>query len=255
MSVIHTNSNIVFDHVSFRYGERLVLDDVTATIPMGAYVGIVGPNGGGKTTLLHLLVGLLQPTSGKITIFGHPIATSKAHVEIGFVPQRAAQIDPAFPATVEEIVLSGRTRRLRFGRSFSTDDRAVVDRVLTLTRLIDLRHRRMGSLSGGQVQRVFIARALAAEPKVLILDEPTVGVDARSVDDFYALIRELHDTLGITIFMVSHDIDVVAREVTTILCVNQRLVCHVPSHDFHKETYAHSVYDDHTQSVFHDHDK
>lgn len=254
MSIIHADNRIVFDRVSFRYGAEPVLQNISAEIPAGSYVGIVGPNGGGKTTMLHLLVGLLQPTSGRITIFGHEIREAKEHIEIGFVPQRVSQIDPTFPATVGEIVLSGRTRRLPFGRSFHADDYAARDRALALTQLSDLKNRRIGALSGGQVQRVFIARALAAEPKILILDEPTVGVDAASMRAFYTLLKDLHQTLGLTILMVSHDIDAVAREVTTVICVNRELVCHMPSRDFDKEKFEHDMYDEQKKPIDHDHD-
>jgi zinc transport system ATP-binding protein len=254
MQLVHADNRIVFDNVTFRYGGEYVLQDVSMTIPAGSYVGIVGPNGGGKTTLLHLLVGLLQPSSGKITIFGHTIAAAKEHVEIGFVPQRVSQIDPAFPATVEEIVLSGRTRRLRFGRQFTDADKAATTKALAMTGLTDLRHRRIGSLSGGQAQRVFIARAIVAEPKILILDEPTVGVDAPSIDAFYELLRVLRRDLGLTIFMVSHDIDAVAREVTTIICLNQRLVCHVPSQQFDKEALERDLYRGRKKTIIHDHE-
>lgn len=220
MRVNHSKHTIAFEHVSFHYpGRPMVLEDVSFEIAAGSYIGIVGPNGGGKSTLLHLLVGVLTPTEGSIHIFGHSIHDAHHHIDVGFVPQRASQDLTFFPATVEEIVSSGRTRHHLLHRHDDHDVMAV-DEALAITDIADLRTRRIGTLSGGQMQRVMIARSLAAKPEVLLLDEPTVGVDRPSQKAFYDLLRRLHTELKLTILLVSHDISSVERDITDTLFVD-----------------------------------
>ncbi len=220
MRVNHSNHTIAFDHVSFHYpGRPNVLEDITFHIQAGSYVGIVGPNGGGKSTLLHLMVGVLTPTAGEIHIFGHSIHDAHHHIDVGFVPQRASQDLTFFPATVEEIVASGRTRH-HVLHKHTDHDVLAVDEALRLTDILDLRKRRIGTLSGGQMQRVMIARSLAAKPEVLLLDEPTVGVDRPSQKAFHDLLRRLHSELKLTILLVSHDISAVEHDLTDILYVD-----------------------------------
>lgn len=256
MSVTHDNkvkSCIDVQNVSFSYDGNSVLEDITFQIQSGDYVGIIGPNGGGKTTLLNLLLGLLQPTAGSIHIFGHSVDTAHEHIEVGYVPQRIAQLAPSFPATVEEIVLSGRTMRRGFFAPLSEADRSAVIRALDVTGMSKAAKKRVGALSGGERQRVWIARALASEPRILILDEPTVGVDVSTMESLYSLLTKLHQELGLTILLVSHDIDTVAREVTTVLCLNRRLCCHVPAKEFNKEDYLRDIYGAHVKHIHHEH--
>ena len=248
-----TTACIDVDHVSFGYGDMMVLRDITCHIKSGEYVGIVGPNGAGKTTFLQLILGLVKPTKGSIKIFGHSIEEAREHVEIGYVPQRVAQFDPAFPATVDEIVLSGRTKRRGFFASLTVADRESCDRALLVTGISALRSKRIGELSGGQRQRVWIARALAAEPKILILDEPTVGVDISTIETLYTLLSTLNRENHLTIVMVSHDVDAVAREVTTVLCLNGVLVGHVPSAAFSSREYREGLYGSESKAVTHEH--
>ena len=220
MRVNHSTHTIAFDDVSFHYpGRPEVLKDVSFSIQGGSYVGIVGPNGGGKSTLLHLMVGVLTPTNGTIHIFGHSIHDAHHHIDIGFVPQRASQDLTFFPATVEEIVASGRIRH-HVLHKHDDHDMLAIDEALSITDILDLRKRRIGTLSGGQMQRVMIARSLAAKPEVLLLDEPTVGVDRPSQKAFYELLRRLHTELKLTILLVSHDISAVEHDLTDMLYVD-----------------------------------
>ncbi len=202
--------------LNFAYDTNLVLEEVSFTILRGDYVGLVGPNGGGKTTLLKILVGLLEPTSGTVVM---------DRSKIGYVPQRVAQDQVAFPATVQEVVESGRTAKNGWWGRLGKKDRAAVDRALQIADIVPLKQRLMSGLSGGQRQRVYVARALASQPDILFLDEPFVGVDVATQQGFYAFLKELNTKHGLTIVFVSHDIDAIAEEVKSILCLNRGLLC------------------------------
>jgi len=218
------------EHVSYSIGEKNILSGLTFEIRRGEYIGIIGPNGGGKTTLLRLLLGLAQPTHGSIV-------SQIDKAKIGYVPQRSSSGDAIFPATVEEIVVSGVIAHV----SNRDRERSVVKAMKT-TGVSHLRRQRIGTLSGGERQRVMIARALAGEPDVLFLDEPTSAIDPESQEEFYSFLRELHKK-KLTIVIVSHDTDVIVHEVERILCLNRHLVCHGdPSDVLHKvrtEHYGH----------------
>lgn len=222
-------------NVSFRYNGTPILERITFDIQAGDYVGIVGPNGGGKTTLLKLMLGLLKPDSGEILLSGDPIRSSEERARVGYVPQRSMGDDYFFPATVEEVVLSGRTAGRGIFSMRSKSDRAAVKRAMKTADIAHLAYRRVGTLSGGERQRVMIARALAGEPSLLMLDEPTSAVDAPSQEAFYGFLQKLHDQ-GLTIVIVSHDMDIVTHEVDTVLCLNKHLLCHGPV-----EEVAHKV--------------
>jgi zinc transport system ATP-binding protein len=228
---------IAADDLSFAYEGQLVVDHISFTVPHGGYVGIVGPNGGGKTTLIKLLLGLLTPTHGSVVLRdrqGAPLRPSA----IGYVPQRISHDAVGFPATVAEVVRSGRTPALGvFG--------------LALTDVAPLTSRLLGELSGGQRQRVIIARALAAEPQLLILDEPTVGVDVAARETFYEFLRQLNRDLGITIIIISHDTDIVAEQVSTVLCINRTLVCHAGADEFLRGNYLEKAYGTRAKRVVH----
>lgn len=223
-SPLHGDICIEAKHVFFRYGDAVVLEDISFAIPAGDFVGVIGPNGGGKTTLLKIILGLLEPTSGEITIYGHSVAKAKEHFEVGYVPQHISHVEFAFPATVEEVVKSGRTARRGIMQTWTPADAAVVEEMLAFTGVAEFRHALIGELSGGQRQRVFIARALAGLPKILILDEPTVGVDAASIRQFNTLLGQLHRQEKMTIIMVSHDVDAVTQHAQRVLTVNRRII-------------------------------
>ena len=195
---------------------NVILDGVTVDINEGEYLGVIGPNGGGKTTFLKILLGLLEPTEGVVQ---RKVERSR----VGYVPQRANAIGEHFPATVQEIIDSGQTPIRRNVKALSRAiDAAGVRHLLT---------RRIGTLSGGERQRVLIARALSAEPKVLMLDEPTSAVDVKGQEDFFHFVRQLRDKLKLTVILVSHDIDVVSHEVDEVLCLNRHMVCHGPTEE------------------------
>lgn len=254
MSVKHSDICIEFRNVTFSYGATVVLEDISFRIEQGGYVGLIGPNGGGKTTLLKIMLGILRPTSGSVFIFGHDVVAAKQHFDIAYVPQKVLQADVWFPATVREVVESGRTARLGVGHRFQAEDHAAVRRAMEMTDVTKLQHRLIGSLSGGERQRVFSARALAREPKILVLDEPTVGVDAQSKKLFFHFLQSLHRDLGMTIVLVSHEIDVVAREVNHVICLNRRLACDVSAAEFVEHDYLKEIYGEDMKYVKHIHD-
>jgi zinc transport system ATP-binding protein len=211
--------------VCFHYQAGPVLEDITLSIQRGDFLGIIGPNGGGKTTLLKIMLGLLTPSSGEVRLFGEPIARFDAWHRLGYVPQKVV-FDPTVPATVEEVVATGLAARGGlFGRP-SRADRERVSEALLLVAMDRYRRERIGHLSVGQQQRVLIARALVTRPEILFLDEPTGGVDPEAHASFYALLNALNRERGVTLVLVSHELAVVARAVTTVACLNRRLVLH-----------------------------
>jgi zinc transport system ATP-binding protein len=212
------------EDVSFAYGEVRVLDHVTLTVRAGDFLGIIGPNGSGKTTLLRLVLGLAAPHGGSVRLFGTPSAGFRDWRRVGYVPQRLA-VDAAVPATVEEVVVTG----LLPARGALRRGGAAARRVAEVLHRVGMeRHRadRVGALSVGQQQRVLLGRALVVEPELLVLDEPTSGVDPEGQASFYDLLHHLNRERGVTLLLVSHDIGVVAREVSQLACLNRRLVFH-----------------------------
>ncbi len=199
---------IRLDNVCYAYESKQILSDVSFTVRERDFVGLIGSNGAGKTTLLKMIVGLLRPQSGGISLFGSPANQFKDWNLIGYVPQRN-QFNPLFPATVREVVQSGLYGRKKLFRRLTKDDVARCEDALRTLRIQDLADRRIGALSGGQQQRVFLARALINNPKLLILDEPLTGIDLETQTNFFNLIRHMHQHHDITFLMVSHDMEMV----------------------------------------------
>src|SRR5687768_1951400 len=221
------------ENVSFAYEDgATVLDDLNLAIAQGEFVALVGPNGAGKSTLLKIMLGLLKPQRGNVYLFGQDQRHFKEWWRIGYVPQRLEQSNPHFPATVEEIVMLGRSARLGAFRWPRHEDRMAVSRALELAGIENLRHRMIGILSGGQQQRVYIARALAAEPDLLVLDEPTAGVDAESQSRFYGLLHSLNKELGVSLVFVSHDIGPLRHMLDTVACIDRSLCYYGPPEGF-----------------------
>lgn len=241
------------DHLCFERRGSLVLKSATFTILPGEYCAIIGPNGGGKTTLIRLLLGLEKPSSGTIKLFGTPQGRFRDWNRIGYVPQRSALVDAAFPATVREVVAMGRyARRGMFGFE-SDEDRAAIEEAMELMAVGDLRDRLIGNLSGGQRQRVMIARALASHPDVLIVDEPNTGVDAQSQHRFYELLRRLNRTRGVSILFITHDVGVIAEDITKLLFVNQTLLNSTHPHETLRCDTISRLYGNPSHLVSHNH--
>lgn len=212
--------------VSFSYDSVRVLKSITFTVEEGAYVAILGPNGGGKTTLLKILLGLLEPRSGTVRVFGEDVRVFQHRERISYVPQRGLKVDAQFPATVAEVVESGVVAGHGVLHGIHASTRTAIRQAMQTTGIAQLSGRLVSNLSGGEQQRVYVARALAGQPKILILDEPTAGIDVDAQAHFYKFLKQLNTNLGLTILFASHDVDVITRQADTVLCINQRLVSH-----------------------------
>lgn len=218
------NPVIEISDVGFSYNGRSVLEGVTLDIERGEFLGLIGPNAGGKSTLLKLILGLLVPDRGTIKVFGdHP---ESARQRLGYVPQHVA-FPRDFPISVEETVMLGRLGQMNLGGRFSREDRRRARAALAAVEIEALCRRSLHELSGGQLQRVLIARALVCEPEVLLLDEPTANIDMRAEEDIFALLKEYNARM--TIVVVSHDISFISTYVSRVACLNQRLECHQTS--------------------------
>jgi zinc transport system ATP-binding protein len=235
-SVNHAKNIVEVKDVSFSYGSVSVLENIRFDVHEGDYLGVVGPNGAGKTTLLKIMLGLLEPKSGSVSLFGTPLAEFTDWHKIGYVPQKATSFDSGFPASVYDVVMMGRYSRRGLGCRITAGDRALVEKVLTQVGMWEYKNRLIGSLSGGQQQRVFIARALATEPEIIFLDEPTTGIDQKMHDEFYDLLRALNRENGLTLVLISHDIEKVTEEAMHIACIDRTLVCHTSPEEFLKES-------------------
>ena len=232
--------------LSFGYdGDTPALHDVTLSLAAGESACIIGPNGGGKTTLLKLLLGLLEPQSGTIRVFGLP--PKEARSRIGYMPQYH-QLDAAFPISVMEVVLQGTLTRRSWG-FFGREARRIAEAALAEMGIAELARRSFAALSGGQRQRVLIARALACRPDLLLLDEPTANIDPGAEEQFYATLQRLRERMSI--LTVSHDLGFVNRETDRIICVNRRVSLHDAA-TFDQQT-ADEIYHHRVSMVHHDH--
>lgn len=212
---------IEVDNVSFGYTASPVVEDVSFGVESGEYVGMIGPNGSGKSTLLQLILGLHKPDEGDVRLFGRPSRAFVDRERVGYVAQDVTENTKEMPITVEEVVLMGRFPHTGFGRVTAADRKRTREALRTVG-IEHLANRRITKLSGGQRQRAYIARALAGEAKLLVLDEPTVGVDAESVEAFFALLNDLNSD-GMTIMLVEHDIGAVLEHTDRVICLNREL--------------------------------
>ncbi len=238
--VNHTHTIIELNNVSFSYTNEDVIKDVSLQIHKGDYVGIIGPNGGGKSTLLKLMLGVIEPSRGTVKLFGQDIKSFKEWSKIGYVPQKT-YFDINFPITVEEVVAMGRYGKRGLFHFSTKEDAEKVNKALEQVEMQQFSKRQIGDLSGGQQQRVFIARALVVEPEVIFLDEPTVGVDVKTQQQFYKLLRKLNGELDLTLVLVSHELDVIAHESTELGYINRTLEYYGDPDEFLKGEYFHEL--------------
>lgn len=251
-----SESVIRLENVSYSYGDKQVLKDINFSIERGMFMGLVGPNGGGKTTLIKIILGLIKPDKGSIYLLDKPIETFKDWNRIGFVSQKANTFNKGFPATVFEVVAMGLTAKIGYLRFMRKKHKEKVLDAIEQVGLSDYAYHNIGNLSGGQQQRVFIARALVSEPKLLILDEPTVGIDYKNVERFYDLLHELNVKKNLTLLLVTHDTGAMTEHATNVACLNQTLHFHGKSEEYTalSAEYLSEIYGYPVQVIVHDHD-
>lgn len=212
---------IQLENISAAYGQKTVLQDVNLTVYDHDFLGIIGPNGGGKTTLVQLIIGLKKPSGGQIKFYRN--GTLADHISMGYLPQYN-DIDKKFPISVQEVVLSGLSGQKKLFSRFTSKHHHMVDETLAKMQLTELRRRAIGTLSGGQLQRVLLARAIVARPEVLILDEPNTYIDRQFQEQMYQMLNDINRDCAIII--VSHDIGSILQNVKAVACVNYNVHYH-----------------------------
>lgn len=215
---------ISIENVSFGYNKENVLQDIILSIDEGDFVGIIGCNGSGKSTLMKLLIGQISPSKGKIKLFNEDLDKSSNLNKIGYVPQISLSSGANFPATVEEVVMANLYSKIGFMKFPKKEHKEKVKEALKIVNMEDFSKRLIGNLSGGQQQRVMIAKALVSDPKIIILDEPTTGIDVASEEQLYALLEKLNKESKITIVIVSHDFSKISKYTNKIFVVENNKV-------------------------------
>jgi zinc transport system ATP-binding protein len=257
-----TPATIVVDKVFYGYGGRPAVEDASFSIGEGEFLGIIGPNGGGKTTLLRLMLGLLRPDSGQIRLFGEP--PHKTRGKVGYIPQET-NLNKSFPVTVTDIVLMGLSGARGLGRRFTFSDRRKADIMMERLGLSDVKNRPVAELSGGQRQKALLARAMVGDPEMLFLDEPTASVDKTGEDEIYNHLHLLNKT-GVTVVLVTHNIGILSQHVKSVACINRQLYFHadgkLDQHTINKtfgcqvdiiaHGVPHRVFDGHCEGCVHD---
>ncbi len=218
---VATEEVVRLEDVWVRFDGVAILEGIDLSVYQNDFLGIIGPNGGGKTTLLKVVLGLIRPNQGKVTVLGS--APEKGRRFVGYIPQYSL-FDRDFPASVWDVVLMGRLGQAGRFRRYSEEDKKAARTALEMVEMLDFKGRQIGRRSGGEQQRVFIARALVAEPKLLLLDEPTASVDAPMMEEFYELLNRLKQRMAIV--LVTHDLSAVSIYVDTIGCLNRKLYYH-----------------------------
>jgi zinc transport system ATP-binding protein len=241
------DSVIKIRDVHFSYGGPPILENIELDIQAKEFVGMVGPNGSGKTTLLRIILGLINPDRGSVEVLGKP--AHQGVKEIGYMPQ-LTPFSRDFPISVEETVLMGRLGKTSSIGLFSKEDKRLAAESMEAVEVLDLSKRPIGSLSGGQLQRVLIARALTCNPEIMILDEPTANVDMKVEKDIFDLLKKLNEK--ITIIVVTHDIGFISQYITKVACINRTLICH-PTSELTGETIE-KLYGTHVHMVHHHHE-
>jgi zinc transport system ATP-binding protein len=242
------------EHLTVMRSSEVAVQNASFSINRGDYVGVVGPNGGGKTTLLSAILNFLPIDSGQIRLFGVDISKFASWEKIAYISQQATSFENQFPLTVRELVSLGCIRKGNIGRMFKREDWAAVDDSIKFMGLSDVADRRIGQLSGGQKQRVFVAKALARKPELIFLDEPIVGVDSEAQERFYKKLSDLNSERQTTILIVTHDLASVFCRMSKVLCVNKKVEVAQITEELDADTLLKRAYGEHFHFVFHKHD-
>lgn len=232
---------------------RRIIEDASFRIDRGNYMGIVGPNGGGKTTLMLALLGVIPHESGSIKILGEDIKDFNQWNKLAWVSQHSISFDDMFPISVRELVGLGRINKNKLARPLTKEDWEKVDETLKFMGISELASRRIGHLSGGQKQRVFVAKAIVRDPEILILDEPVAGVDPEAQERFYMKLSDLNLKQGTTVLIVSHDLAAVFCRMTHVMCINKNVYTSPVSPDIDPNDVLQKAYGNHFRFVLHEH--
>lgn len=253
MSVEHI---ISVKNLYFSYNSADVLTDVSFDLKKGTFLGIVGPNGSGKTTLIRLILGFIKPQKGEVSIFGHPPFLFQEWHRIGYLPQKLSIIESHFPAKVKEIVSLGLLSKKRSPKRISKSDLLMIDRYLDVLGILHIKDEFIGELSGGQLQRVLIAKALINDPELLILDEPTTALDPETRERFFNLISSLNSQKKTTIIMITHDTGSIGRYAGSMLYLDKRLIFYGSFESFCKSQEMTQYFGEYSQHIIcHRHDR
>ncbi|PKM94517.1 MAG: zinc ABC transporter ATP-binding protein [Firmicutes bacterium HGW-Firmicutes-1] len=234
------------NNLNFGYHNSLVLKDINFTVKKGDFLGIIGANGSGKSTLIKMMLRILDPWSGEIKLFGENIQNLKSWNKVGYISQKANSFNGSFPATVEEVVLANLYYQIGPFKLPQKKHKEMVFNALEKVGMQEYRKSLIGSLSGGQQQRVFLARVLVGDPEILILDEPTVGIDLKAEEALYCLLARINQELGLTVIMVTHDIGAITIHANRLICLGENgMFEHNPKEgmtsDFVSEFYGYDV--------------
>ena len=233
---------IKLEHVDVSFQGKPVLSDITFSILQESFTGIIGPNGAGKTTLLRLITGLLLPDRGVVTVFGkNPARLPGTDRKIGYVPQKM-QFDRRFPVNAMDVVTMGKVIKNGFFTIPGPGDKKLIAETMARVNVLGLRDRPIGELSGGQQQLVFLARALVSKPKLLILDEPTTGLDPSAQNRFYSLVKELRAEMDLTVLVVSHDLAAMTANAEQLICINKTMHMHGSPSEVMERLFSGSLY-------------
>ncbi len=231
------------------YREGRVLEDISFQIERGEYVGIVGPNGSGKSTLIKALLGLVTIGTGSARLFGTPLSGFRDWHKVGYLPQSLHLVNPVFPATVHETVGLGLLSLKRFPKRLNRDDIGKIDIILDELGISDLKYKLIGELSGGQLQRVLLARAIVNDPELLVLDEPTAALDPETRDRFYAMIADINRTRGVTVLLVTHDSGAIGKHASKMLYLDKKLLFYGSFEQFCCSAEMSSLFGEHSQHL------
>ncbi|MDD5686876.1 MAG: metal ABC transporter ATP-binding protein [Elusimicrobia bacterium] len=215
---------IEIKQLSINYGQTEVIKDVSFTVEAGDYIGLAGPNGAGKTTLIKTILGLLPSTAGEIKLFGMPQSKFSNWGKIGYLPQKSSAINVLFPATVEEVVILGLLSQKKLPRRITNDDRNRVDEILEISGITNLKRKILSELSGGQQQKVLLARALVSRPELLIFDEPSTALDPQSRESFFEIVKRLNHETGVTVILITHATSYIGQYAGKLLYIDKKVV-------------------------------
>ncbi len=239
---METQNIIEVKDLGFDYGEGWVFNNVSFGVPEGDFVAVIGANGAGKSTLLKMLAHAAPPTAGEIFYYGQPIEQFRDWQCVGYVPQNPAKMQRNFPISVEEVVGLGLLSAGKMLHRFSHEEKMAVQKMLGRFNLTQLRKRKIGELSGGQQQRVFLARAMVHNPKILLLDEPATGIDTAYKATLYTMLKEINREQGVTIVMISHDLELAAEAAKSAICIDHGICFRGEVHDALKHHHKHGYF-------------